>query len=146
LAERKDAFGDVLLKLTNQTLDELWPEELRLALVSKRFRTQIEQTRQVGLKELACNVEERLVLPSPADQFEEAERGEMVRANLNVLTPRQKAVVKLRYGVDGPGPLSLTEIGLELRITKDRVRQILTKAMQRLRKPDLWPADVLWER
>jgi RNA polymerase primary sigma factor len=56
-----------------------------------------------------------------------------VRDAVETLPDREREVVKLRYGMDGdPDPKSLEEIGRTLGLTRERVRQIETRALQRL--------------
>jgi len=58
---------------------------------------------------------------------------DVVRRAIEQLPDREKRVIKLRYGMDGdPDPKSLEEIGRELGITRERVRQIELQALQRL--------------
>ena len=49
------------------------------------------------------------------------------------LRDREAKVLRLYFGLDGPEPLTLEEIGALLGITRERVRQIKEKALQRLR-------------
>ncbi len=56
-----------------------------------------------------------------------------VRSAVETLPERERAVVKLRYGMDGdPDPKSLEEIGRQLGLTRERVRQIEAQALRRL--------------
>jgi RNA polymerase primary sigma factor len=56
-----------------------------------------------------------------------------VRKAVENLPDREREVVKLRYGMDGdPDPKSLEEIGRQLGLTRERVRQIEARALQRL--------------
>jgi RNA polymerase primary sigma factor len=55
---------------------------------------------------------------------------EQVLANLS---RREKQIIKLRFGLTGDGPRTLQETGKVLGITRERVRQIQEKAMQKLR-------------
>ena len=56
-----------------------------------------------------------------------------VRKAIEKLPDREKQVIKLRYGMDGdPDPKSLEQIGREMGITRERVRQIELQALQRL--------------
>jgi len=52
---------------------------------------------------------------------------------LNVLTFREKRIMILRYGLSGECPLTLEEIGKMLGITRERVRQIQNKCIEKLR-------------
>ena len=60
-----------------------------------------------------------------------AARGDLKRA-LQELPDRERTVVALRYGIDGGEPTPLREIGRQLGITPERVRQIESKALGRL--------------
>jgi RNA polymerase primary sigma factor len=49
------------------------------------------------------------------------------------LNPRMKHVVRRRFGLDGRPPQTLEEVGAELGITRERVRQLETRALRELR-------------
>ncbi|MCD0463749.1 sigma-70 family RNA polymerase sigma factor [Roseiconus lacunae] len=51
---------------------------------------------------------------------------------LDDLEEREAMVLKLRFGLDGAEPKTLKEIGAELGLTRERVRQIETEALRRL--------------
>lgn len=55
---------------------------------------------------------------------------------LNTLLPREREVVRLRYGLDDGRERTLEEVGQLFGITRERVRQIEFKAMRKLRQPD----------
>jgi RNA polymerase primary sigma factor len=63
---------------------------------------------------------------------------ELVRA-LDSLNPRMRRVVALRFGLDGEKPQTLEEVGTGLGITRERVRQLESRALRELRAvaPDL---------
>ena len=53
---------------------------------------------------------------------------------LATLTPREEAVLRLRYGIGRDRAYTLEEVGNEFCVTRERVRQIEAKAMRKLRK------------
>ncbi len=57
---------------------------------------------------------------------------ELARA-LAQLKPRLQRVLFLRYGLDGSGGRTLEQVGVELGITRERVRQLETRALRELR-------------
>jgi len=57
---------------------------------------------------------------------------ELVRA-LDSLNPRMRRVVALRFGLDGEKPQTLEEVGAGLGITRERVRQLESRALRELR-------------
>lgn len=54
---------------------------------------------------------------------------------INSLTPRERDVVRMRYGLDDGRTKTLEEIGTVFHVTKERVRQIESKALRKLRHP-----------
>ncbi|MDJ0516988.1 MAG: RNA polymerase sigma factor SigC [Okeania sp. SIO2F4] len=51
------------------------------------------------------------------------------------LTQRERSVISMRYGLEDGHPYSLSEIGRALKLSRERVRQIEAKALQKLRQP-----------
>ena len=54
---------------------------------------------------------------------------------LSGLNERERLVVRMRYGVDGGQKQTLEEIGKQLRLTRERIRQIEAKALRKMRHP-----------
>ena len=54
---------------------------------------------------------------------------------LKMLTPREREILKLRYGLDGSYSYTLEEVGRIFQVTRERVRQIEAKAVQKLQNP-----------
>ena len=55
---------------------------------------------------------------------------------LETLTPKEKAVVQLRFGIDSGQERTLEEVGRLLGITRERVRQLEFRALKKLRHPE----------
>lgn len=62
---------------------------------------------------------------------------EMIRDNLekilDMLDPRESKIIKMRYGIDGP-KYTLEQVGAEFDVTRERVRQIEQKVIQKLQE------------
>jgi RNA polymerase primary sigma factor len=54
---------------------------------------------------------------------------------LKTLTPREEKILRLRYGLDDDTPRTLEEIGKIFNLTRERIRQIESKALRKLRHP-----------
>jgi len=54
---------------------------------------------------------------------------------LSTLTPREQRVLRLRFGLEDGRSRTLEEVGLEFKVTRERVRQIEAKALRKLRHP-----------
>jgi RNA polymerase primary sigma factor len=70
--------------------------------------------------------------PPPEDVVHVSLSEEMLRRALGELPDRERTVVEMRYGLAGGEPTPLREIGRQLGITPERVRQIESRALGRL--------------
>ncbi len=71
-----------------------------------------------------------------AEPFEEASeqlQREGVRKALDALPERERQVIELRYGLSGLEPLTLEEVGRTFGVTRERIRQIETNTLKKLR-------------
>jgi RNA polymerase primary sigma factor len=70
---------------------------------------------------------------SPDGATAENARSVELAAAIERLNPRMKHVVLRRFGLDGEPPQTLEEVGADLGITRERVRQLETRALRELR-------------
>ena len=75
--------------------------------------------------------------PAPEELTQQELLEERVQELLEMLPPREALVVRLRYGLPNGEVHTLKEIGEKLGITRERVRQIESQALRRLRQPSL---------
>jgi RNA polymerase primary sigma factor len=69
----------------------------------------------------------------PEDAAAEKRRSVELRDALALLNPRMQLVISRRFGLDGDPPQTLEQVGSELGITRERVRQLESRALQELR-------------
>ena len=70
---------------------------------------------------------------TPEEAMNQLVQKEEVSELLESLTERERQVIRLRYGLEDGKPHTLEEIGNELDVTRERVRQIEARAMEKLR-------------
>ena len=73
--------------------------------------------------------------PSPSESASTNILREVIERELNTLTPREAHVIKLRFGLYDGRTRTLEEVGKEFDITRERIRQIESKALRKLRHP-----------
>ncbi len=71
--------------------------------------------------------------PAPAETASQHLLGEELHRALTVLTPRERSVITLRYGIGDGRSRTLLEVGKELGISRERVRQLEVVALMKLR-------------
>ena len=72
---------------------------------------------------------------SPIDSVIFANLKDQTRKVLKTLTPREELVLKMRFGVGDGSEHTLEEVGRSFNVTRERIRQIESKALRKLRHP-----------
>ncbi|RUM91697.1 MAG: RNA polymerase sigma factor RpoD [Thermovibrio sp.] len=75
--------------------------------------------------------------PIPENEVIKKDLKEKVAELLSLLNEREALVIKLRFGLDGYPEHTLEQVGKELRVTRERIRQIESKAIKKLRNSGL---------
>ncbi len=70
----------------------------------------------------------------PAELLQDTNMNDSIGSWLNELTEKQREVIARRFGLRGYEPSTLEEVGLEIGLTRERVRQIQVEALKRLRE------------
>lgn len=73
--------------------------------------------------------------PSPLDEVTHTLLRDDLSAAMAHLTPRERHILCLRYGLNGEAALTLEQIGQRLNLTRERVRQLESEALKKLRDP-----------
>lgn len=71
----------------------------------------------------------------PLDNCERQDLHNTLEKVLSTLSEREANILRLRFGLNGNIPMTLEEVGQKYGITKERVRQIEIKALQKMRNP-----------
>ncbi len=113
---------------------QMTPEQVRelLACIPRAvsLETRVGRERDTELGELLEAAE-----VSPEEQLISESLHQDLQELMNDLTMRERDVITMRYGLQDGHVYSLAEIGRALNLSRERVRQIETKAMQKLRQP-----------
>ncbi len=75
--------------------------------------------------------------PIPDKIVAESSLTERIKGALKALTPREEEIIKMRFGIDMESTYTLDEIGKKFDLTRERIRQIEKKALEKLAKSDV---------
>ena len=143
---------DEVVKLAialEQPIDYLFPEALANAIKHDAFgkRTaELAEPQVISL--IQAQAQGLLPEPNPNEVEEKVDKqllAEALKQVLRTLLPRERRVLEIRFGLDGGSPQRLEDVGRELGVTRERVRQIEQKALRILRHPSRtrWLKDFL---
>ena len=94
------------------------------------LETIIDEDGKLTLEEVLANT----TVEEPLSAFEQTRRVEEVASWLDILGTDEKRVIILRYGLDGEEPQTLESIGKIFGVTRERIRQIEQKSINKLRR------------
>lgn len=72
--------------------------------------------------------------PSPETEVVNQSLKDEIQTMLSTLSNREATILKYRFGLSGEEPHSLLEVGMELNLTKERIRQIEKKSIGKLKR------------
>ena len=111
---------------------EMTPDEVVNAMQYSRRHSSLDTPFQDGEDNSLMDVLEDSQDVSPDDMLMRESMKDDVMASLDTLADRERSVIEMYYGINRESALTLNEIGEEFSLTRERVRQIKAKAIQRL--------------
>jgi RNA polymerase primary sigma factor len=146
MVETHNKLAKTLRDMVQEGGDEPTPEQLaaRMNVPVEKVRTLLEVTRDPVSLDSPVGEEggatvgdfvEDLSFPAPDQALGDTELSRETRDLLKLLSPREEQVLRMRFGIDSPGDQTLEEVGKSFELTRERIRQIETKALRKLRLP-----------
>ena len=132
---REPTSAEVAAKLSEDPRWAITPE--RVEEVKRYGRTPISLETPIGEEgdtELGALIEDEAAV-SPLDAATSQLLREQVDRVLDSLEGREERVIRLRFGLDDGRPRTLEEVGNEFGLTRERIRQIESMALRKLRHP-----------
>lgn len=138
----KKVFRNLEIKLNREpTINEIADEmELSVSEVSDLQQLQVDTVSINAIIEDEKRTELEDFIVSTDESPEEIATKENMKQDINNLLiscnlkPRERDILILRYGLDGKEPMTLVEIGKIYNLTRERVRQIESNALKKIRK------------
>ncbi len=145
LNKLKKAQRDLRRQLNRMPTDKELAEALELTVEQLQGLLQVRRSslslnHRVGKgedTELMDLLEDADTQSPEAQMSEGMMRQEVWEVLEDVLTEREKDVISLRYGLVSNRPCTLEEVGGVFNLSRERVRQIQSKAMRKLRRPQI---------
>jgi len=91
--------------------------------------------RDEDMPELPCPPQEDEECVDPIEELYKKDVARLIEEALDDVTPRQKAVLCLRFGIGLTQEYTLEEVGLVFDLSRERIRQIEAKAMRHIKHP-----------
>ena len=130
--------------MVNEMGREPTPEELaqRTGVPARKVRLILESSRKPLSLETPIGEDSELgdfledkTAESPNDTLISQDLTTQVERALATLSPKEKEILRLRFGIGEEGEHTLEEVGKRFSVTRERIRQIETKALRKLRHP-----------
>jgi RNA polymerase primary sigma factor len=134
-----ESFNKLQKKLSREPTNDEQAEALGLPIeeleaLLRVYRTHLSLDAPVGEYEDTSYLDllEETGMPSVEEQVLHSALASEVNALLETLPPRERKVLRMRFGMDGK-PQTLEEVGKQMNLSRERIRQIEKKAKGRLK-------------
>jgi len=144
MVETLNRISRINRAMVNELGREPTPEELarRTGVPAKKVRLILESSRKpLSLEtpigedsELGDFLEDKSA-ESPNESLLNQDLSVQVEKALSMLSPKEKEILRLRFGIGEDGEHTLEEVGQRFAVTRERIRQIEAKALRKLRHP-----------
>ncbi len=144
MVETLNRISRVNRMLVNEMGREPTPEELarRTGVPARKVRLILESSRKplsletpIGEDSDLGDFLEDKTAESPNETLITQDLTTQVERALSTLSPKEKEILRLRFGIGEEGEHTLEEVGRRFSVTRERIRQIETKALRKLRHP-----------
>jgi RNA polymerase primary sigma factor len=144
MVETLNRISRVNRTMLNELGREPTPEELarRTGVPARKVRLILESSRKplsletpIGEDSDLGDFLEDKSAESPNDTLISQDLTHQVERALGTLSPKEKEILRLRFGIGEEGEHTLEEVGKRFAVTRERIRQIETKALRKLRHP-----------
>ncbi|MCA1947342.1 MAG: sigma-70 family RNA polymerase sigma factor [Armatimonadetes bacterium] len=125
---QREATEEEISREVNLSVDRV-REMMRVAVEPLSLETPVGEKDNSSIGDFVQSTN----MPTPSDVTWSLIRREEIDSILGRLTSRERDVVRLRFGLDDGKARTLEEVGAELNVTRERVRQIELRAMKKLR-------------
>ena len=144
MVEALNRISRVGRNLASELGREPTPEELarRAGVPARKVRLILESSRKPLSLETPIGEDSQLgdfledkTEASPNESLLTQDLEVQVERALSMLSPKEREILRLRFGIGADGEHTLEEVGERFRVTRERIRQIEAKALRKLRHP-----------
>ncbi len=104
---------------------------MKISQQPKSLSTPVGDDKEATLEQFVSDQSQ----PTLYDKVSKELLKEAMNRVLETLSPREKRVLIMRFGLDDGKPKTLEEVGKEFKVTRERIRQIEAKAIRKLKHP-----------
>jgi len=119
-----------LLDELNLTLEDAFtPKQLKGFIFKHKYEMKLDEQQMIAFSR------EKDHKPLELQMMEQDVKDTLTHLFQNILTPKEERVIRMRYGIGMNTEHSLEEVGLQFQVTRERVRQIEIRAINKLKHP-----------
>jgi len=115
------------MQMTTNEIENL----MKISQQPRSLSTPVGDDKEATLEQFVADVNQ----PSLYDKVSRELLKDALNQVLETLSPREKKVLVMRFGLENGKPKTLEEVGREFRVTRERIRQIEAKAIRKLKHP-----------